>query len=300
MQPPRLKKGDVIGLASPSWAVSPQWSEPVIAALEQRGYRVRCGQNLHASAWGYAASAAERAADLNQLIRDPEVRMVFFGGGEGADDVLPLLDYDAIRQKPKLYLSYSDGTSILNAVWAAGGSGVLYGQMPGLLPHMAAGDYNERMFRRFTEGFPEIHERSAPWHTLTPGVARGTLLGGYLMNFIFLCATGRIPRDRKYVLCLEDHRQFFGIEAESAWIGRLEQCGIMPCVTGILFGHYASPVEPYLLQRLRQLGEKWRIPVAYCDDFGHADAINSAQAILPLGADAELDTAAQTLRYRYP
>lgn len=291
MLPPRLKPHDLIGLASPSWLADPEKFDAIEQALIARGYRVRRAKNLFARGWGYAASPKERADDLNQLIRDPEVRMVFFGGGEGADDVIPLLDYEAARADPKLYLSFSDGTSILDTLWARTGVLPLYGQTPGVLLDPSPADAAD--FQAFTTGLPTVHTPRTPWHCLTPGAAEGTLLGGYLTNFIFLCATGRFPLDRRYVLFLEDHKQFFGVEAESAHLGRLEQCGILPHTAGLLFGHYGYPTEPAVLERLRRLGERWQIPVAYCDDFGHGDQ----HAILPIGTKATLDTVRGTLTY---
>ena len=295
MLAPRLRRGEIIGLASPSCLVTPEWAAPIVSALENMGYAVKLPPNLYARGWGYAASPEQRAADFNALIADPAVRLVFFGGGEGADDLLPLLDYDAARANPKLYLSYSDGTSILNALWAKAGIVTYYGQMPGVFPNISR--YDLAQFEGSLLGFAGEHVPNTHWRTLTPGTAQGVLTGGYLGNFIFLAATGQIPAPKggKYVLFLEDHERFNGIEAESALLGRLEQCGIMPHVAGLLFGHYSAPVNEDLLNRLRILGEKWRIPVAYCDDFGHGEN----HAILPIGAPAALDTAACTLRYAW-
>lgn len=295
MLPPRLFRGDTIGLAAPSWRVTEQWAAPVRDGLEKMGYRVKYARNLFASGWGYAASPEERASDLNELIYDESVRMIFFGGGEGADDVTDLIDYAAIRKNPKLFLSYSDGTSILNSVWANTGIPVLYGQMPGLIPGLSG--YNLSQFERFTTEFPDRHTSNSAWHCLVPGKAQGTLIGGYLANFVYLTAMGRIPLDddRRYVLFMEDHEKFSGIESESAHIGRLEQCGILERTVGLLFGHYSAPVNGYLLERLRRLGEKWNIPVAYCDDFGHG----GNHAILPIGIQAALDTERHTLTYQW-
>lgn len=293
MLAPRLRPGDVVGLASPSSLATPEWAAAIVPAIERLGYRVRLAPNLFANAWGYAASPEERASSFNALIADPDVRLVFFGGGEGADDIVPLLDYAAAQADPKLYLSYSDGTSILNSLWARAGLVVYYGQMPKLFLEPSA--YNLSQFSRSLTGVAREHVPNSRWRALTGGVARGTLTGGYLENFTFLSATGRIPAPErgKYVLFLEDHERFFGIEAESAHIGRLEQCGVMPHVSGLLFGHYSSPVNEQLLFRLRALGERWNIPVAYCDDFGHGEN----HAVLPIGAEAELDVDAGSLRY---
>ena len=293
--PPRLLIGDTIGLAAPSCRVGEEWAAPIRAGLENMGYRVKYARNLFAGGWGYAASPEERASDLNELIYDESVKMVFFGGGEGADDVTDMIDYAAIKKNPKLFLSYSDGTSILNSVWANTGVSVLYGQTPGLIPEISG--YNLDQFKRFTSGFPDKHISNSSWHCLTPGAAQGTLIGGYLSNFIYLTAMGRIPleNDRQYVLFVEDHEKFYGIESESAHIGRLEQCGILNRTAGLLFGHYSSPVNEYLLERLYRLGKKWNIPVAYADDFGHGEN----RAILPIGAEATLDTENHTLSYQW-
>lgn len=295
MLPLRLKKGDTIGLAAPCWRATDSWAAPIIKGLEDMGYRVKLARNLFKSGWGYAASPEERAEDLNELIRDEAVRMIFFGGGEGADDVTDMLDYAAAKADAKLWLSYSDGTSILNCMWANTGIPVLYGQTPGLFP--AISNYNRNQFASFTEGLPSGHVSAGPWRCLTSGAASGTLIGGYLANFVYLTAMGRIPLDegRKYVLFIEDHEKFSGIESVSAHIGRLEQCGILPHTSGLLFGHYSAPVNEYLLERLRRLGEKWQIPVAYSDDFGHG----GNRAILPIGVKATLDTERGALKYHW-
>ena len=294
----RLRPGDTIGLASPSWLATEESAAPVAAVLLDMGYRVRCAPEMFASGWGYAASPEERARSFNALIRDPEVRMVFFGGGEGADDIIPLLDYEAARSDPKLYMSYSDGTSILNPIHARTGLVTLYGQRPGTMPGIAdrnPTDYNFRQFIGFTTALPERHTAAKPWHTLTPGRAEGVLVGGYLANAVFLASNGMMlpPDAGDLILFLEDHEMFNGIEALSAHIGRLELCPLMPKAKGLLFGQYADEPNAQVLERLTRLGEKWGIPVAYCDDFGHG----KNNAILPIGVHAVLDTERCTLEY---
>ncbi len=298
MLPELLRPGDVIGLASPSWLATEESTAPTVAALEELGYRVRLAPEMFAHGWDYAASPEERTTGFNALICDPEVRMVFFGGGEGADDIVPLLDYEAARRDPKMYLSYSDGTSILSAIHAKTGLVTFYGQTPGTMPDIVdrhPTDYNLKQFAAFTTSRPAQHVAASPWRTLVPGKAEGRLAGGYLANAIFAAATGRLTHEPAgdLVLFLEDHEMFNGIEAFSAHIARLEQCGILPRASGLLFGHYSVPVNEQVLTRLTRLGEKWGIPVAYCDDFGHGE--NSA--ILPIGVRAALDTEKCTLEY---
>ena len=69
----RLCRGDCIGLAAPSHLATREGYAPVIQAMEARGYRVKTAENMFSSAWGFAASAEDRARDINQLIADDEV-----------------------------------------------------------------------------------------------------------------------------------------------------------------------------------------------------------------------------------
>ena len=293
-----LHPGDVIGICSPSHVATAESYAPMIATLEAMGYRVRLADNLYHAAWGYASSAEDRAADFNQLVRDPEVKLIAFGGGEGAVDVLPLIDFEAARANPKRYLSYSDGTDLLNTIWSKCGVVTFYGQCPHHSLDFAPDgqDYNCRQFRRMLEApLPDAHVSAKPWHPLVSGVCEGTLCGGYLDNFVFLNCAGYVtpPKDEPILLFIEDHKMFFGIEHESALLSRLEQSPIMRQVTGLLFGHYGYPTDEQLLERLTRLGQKWHIPVAYCDDFGHGDS----HAILPIGVKARMDVDHQSLTY---
>ncbi len=296
MIPERLHFGDVIGVASPSHIATWEGYAPIFDAIERMGFRVKLADNLFSSGWGYAASAEARAADLNQLINDPGVKMIFFGGGEGADDVLPLLDYEAAARHPKLWLSYSDGTSILNTVFSKTGLVTCYGQSVGMLAGMSEYDRMNFDAHIMNAGGGFIHS-AFPWRTIIPGVCEGTLIGGYLDNFIHLigCRWVKPEPGKKYVLFIEDNECFFGIEHESVLLTRLEQSAVMPQVSGLLFGHYSMPANEQLMQRLYRLGDKWGIPVAYSDDFGHG----FNHAVLPIGVQARLDTERHTLDYRY-
>ena len=170
----KLHVGDTVGVASPSHLAERETCEKIFAKIREMGLKVRPAPNLYARSWGYAASDCERADDLNALIRDPEVKMIFFGGGEGADEVILRIDYELARANPKIWLTYSDGTSILNAVHACTGQTVLYGQAPKRLLEDTA--YNREMFDAFVfRGGMKKHVPATEWRTIRPGVARGEL-----------------------------------------------------------------------------------------------------------------------------
>lgn len=290
---PGLKPGGTIGVCSPSHIARREKYQELLGVLRGLGFRVVEGGNLYKDTYVYGATPEERADDFNRLIRDPEVELVLFGGGEGGNELLPLIDFDAIRRHPKRILSYSDSTTILNAVWALTGLEVYYGQSPGHFRDLS--DYNLNNFRAFLMGDAPAHIPSGPWQVQTGGVGEGVLVGGYSRNFAMLHGSRYYPIDLKqrHVLFLEDHEQFGGVDYVSAMLSHIEQTDFIHSVTGLLFGHYSETSHPELLARIRRFGERWGIPAAYCDDFGHG----ANHAILRIGHMARLDTDRQTLSY---
>ena len=107
-----LKYGDTIGIISPSWVANKTDYEKYAKGIGSLGFQVKFGKNIYKDTYRYTASVTERVDDLNELIYDETVKMIFFGGGYGSVDLLPYIDYKKIKETPKLFLSYSDGTSI--------------------------------------------------------------------------------------------------------------------------------------------------------------------------------------------
>ncbi len=298
MRAPTLSPSGTIGLCSPShiplYQAAPgqeiPWSweyKNIIAAMEKEGFAVVQAENMYKKTWGFLASDTERAADFNQLAADERVEYILFGGGEGAPEVLPYLDYELFRQNPKRICSYSDGTSILNAIWAKTGLETYYGQNPTIFTNWT--DYNRRHFEgHILSDSMEVHEKNSPWQCLHSGQAEGVLTGGYTMNFALLLGTEYFPVDlsEPHILFLEDHQKFGGEDHVSAMLGYIEQSDFMKSVCGLVFGNYSDSPCPNLYARLRVLGERQGIPVVYCDDFGHG----TNHAILPIGRRARLDT----------
>ena len=107
----RLTQGDTIGIICPSQILDWNKYSRIIDVIERLGYKVKLGENVTKDTDRYIASSEERAADLNAMVADDSVKMVLFGGGDGAVEVLPLIDYENIRKHPKLFSSYSDADS---------------------------------------------------------------------------------------------------------------------------------------------------------------------------------------------
>ena len=160
-----LKPGDIIGIISPSWGANKNDFERYAKGIERLGFQTKFGKNIYKDTYEYIASVEERVNDLNEMVYDEAVKMVFFGGGYGSVDLLPYIDYKKIKESPKIFLSYSDGTSILNAIYAQTGITTYYGQTPGLFDNIS--EYDKRQFiSHMVEGNVTYYISNSDWHNL--------------------------------------------------------------------------------------------------------------------------------------
>jgi len=291
----RIPRNGTIGVFCPSHIADMERYAPGIAAIERLGFTIKLGANIEKNTYGYAASAEERADDLNALVADDCVHMVLFGGGDSAVEILPLIDYENILRNPKIFSSYSDGTSILNAIHAQTGLITYYGAGPGEFFDLRYYDY-QQFCSHFVEGFvAEQFVSDSKWKTIRGGSCEGVLIGGYTSLFGLMLANEyfKYNTTNKYILFLEDHERFSGVGAVSTYLTFIGQSAFMRNVTGLIFGHYADSVPEDLLRFLERYSNRHSIPVVYTDDFGHG----TRHAVLPIGGYALLDADKQQLTF---
>ena len=295
MMAQRLSPGDTIGIVCPSHVADETYYRDVVATIEQKGFRVKLGANIYKNTYGYLASEQERADDFNRMVADDTVKMILFSGEYGANEILPLIDYEAVARHPKLYSSYSDGTNILNAVYAKTGLVVHYGIGAGEFRDMQPYDYAQ-----FEAHFIQGNEARAlcgngAWKTVRPGVCEGILVGGHVAVFAWQLGGAYFRYDAKerYLLFLEDHESINPVAAVGAYLSHIEQNPFVRSVGGLIFGHYSDDVPKELLDRLARFGDRYNVPVVYTDDFGHY----CRHAVLPVGVPARLDAKGQEILF---
>ena len=292
----RLKKGDVIGVVSPCYAITEDSVAKARATLEGMGFRVKTGHHVFSTAHGYAGSIEERVSDFNDMISDQDVRMILFGGGEVGNELLPYLDYASLARSPKLLCSYSDGTTLCNAVYARTGLVTYYGVSPRTF--FALTDYNRAAFtERLMEGRTAFRHAEAV-SCVHPGIAEGILLGGYLPNFSLMLGSPYLSLDpaQDYLLFWEDNERFSNPAVIAKHLAHLDQHGVFRHVTGMVVGHYASNPCPEFDALLARTAQRYDIPLLKTEDFGHG----VHNAVLPIGIRARLDATAGTLSLLSP
>ena len=282
----RLQPGDVIGICAPCWGLTREGIAGCIQGLETLGFRVKFAGNCFSDADGYAGTVEERAGDFNELVYDPDVKLVLHGGGEVGNEILPYVDYEHIRTHPKLFCSYSDGTSIVEAIYNRTGLVTFYGAT--LRTFSGINEYNRKAFLRRLTTLDTRYEKAGAWQVIHPGCAEGELSGGYLVNYAAMQGLPwfELDRSRRYLLFIEDHERFSSPAVVSKWFSNLEHRGVFDCAAGLIFGHYSLASQPQIDRILARLGERYHIPVVRCEDFGHG----TYNAVFPIGIRARLDT----------
>ncbi|SDI49309.1 muramoyltetrapeptide carboxypeptidase [Alteribacillus bidgolensis] len=120
-KPPLLQAGDTIGIVTLGSPIDPAAANPRIEILRELGFNVILEDYVYARDGFLAGSGEERAFDFMRMIAEDEVKMILPSrGGVGVAGILPYLDFQLIRNNPKIVTGYSDITTLLNALYQFG------------------------------------------------------------------------------------------------------------------------------------------------------------------------------------
>lgn len=307
-KPPRLRPGDTIGLIEPATASDETFQLTLVEeAVTAMGLKPKRGASV-LGRHGYLANTDEkRAADVNAMFADPEVRAILaVRGGWGSARLLPFLNWDLIRANPKLVIGFSDITALHMAIAAQAGFTTIHGPNggsawgKGSLDHFKALAFDGATPTLVNPAADEDRLVQRRWRTqpITQGTARGRLLGGNLTVLTALTGTPYLPDFKGAILFLEDVD-----EAEyriDRMLTQLGQAGVLGGLAGAVFGQCTNCVgsssgnyggftlTDVLKHHLGRLG----VPAYQGAWFGHI----ADQFSLPQGVMAEIDADAGTIR----
>ena len=320
IKPPRLKPGDTIGLVTPATYLTDEQLREAIDHMAAFGFTVRYTDNMLVRKGYLGGTDQQRADDINRFFADDSIDGIICGrGGYGSQRILPLLDYEVIRQHPKVFMGYSDITAMLYALYGQAGLVCFHGPM-------GTSDYNDFTTQYFRdvvmeppatltyenptpepvvptteEDVPVPEDAPAepvvvPLTTLVPGQAEGTLIGGNLSLVASLVGTTYDLDMRDKLVFLEDVGEA-PYRLDRMFTQLLLAPDKLPAAAGVVLGVFndceaknedtSLSLTQVLYDRLGGLG----IPVLYGLSFGHIQQ----NATLPFGIRARLDADQKTL-----
>jgi muramoyltetrapeptide carboxypeptidase len=281
--PPLLKPGDTIGIATPASPFQKEAFQAGVRILKQWGFKVSLGRKVSGSRGYLSGTDRERAEELMALFADPGIHAVLCSrGGYGSMRILDFLDFNKIKDHPKLFMGFSDITALLSALWEKCGLLSFHGPMVTTLNTLAPsslirvlavlqGNYGNQV---------PLNRKKA----FGPESTQGVMIGGNLTMLTHLIGTSYEPTWDRTLLFLEDCSE--DPYRVDRLFTHLKLRGCLDRVNAILLGTFTgSNKKPLPLGLFKEIFRDTNVPVWTGLPVGHG----SRNIPLPIGAPAIID-----------
>lgn len=288
LKPPALHPGDKVGIVAPASPIERAAFDAGCARLRQLGYEPVFSPSIFDCDLFFAGSVERRARELEEMFERDDVKAILCArGGYGCNYLLDKLNAGKIRKHPKIFIGYSDITTL--HTWLLDHVGLLTFHGP-MLAKDFAGDsgVDESSWQAATSGAGNWKAGTRGVKTVVAGQAEGILYGGCLSLLAASLGTPYEFKTEGTILFLEDvNTKPFQIDR---MLMQLRLAGKFKNVRGIIFGEMLDCIPPgkqsYALEEVveRALSDL-EIPVAFGLRSGH---VSQANITLPLGVKARL------------
>ena len=289
--PPKLNIGDTIGVVAPSNPIVGDNIEELNKAkeiVEKSGFKVKYSKNLFSNANEYSSTAKEKAEDINEMFADKNVKMIWCAkGGNNSNSVFEYLDYELIKQNPKIICGYSDITSLTNIITEKTGLVTFSGTNFKTIATDETDFSYKQALDRFVDGNLEFKPKDEEYITLQDGKAEGELIGGNLsLTKELVCGKYSIDFTDK-ILFLEE----LGYEADPAVVSNslyyMKQNGVFDKIKGLWIGNYQHESGITLEKIIFDVLEnEYKFPIIKSNNFGHIEN----KTVIPIGTKAQINT----------
>ena len=290
-KPKRLSAGARIGIVSPAFWLEPERLQRAVGVFEDLGYELVLGKSTRLKENQYAGSAKDRAADIMAMFKDSSIDAVICArGGYGGNRVAPLLDYDVIRDNPKIFIGYSDITGLLASIAQRSGLVSFHGPMLTTFGEQTI-QYNLDTLQQVLSGRTDVQIESPAAcraRTLKPGIARGPACGGNLSLVKSRLGTDDQIDMRGAIVFLEEIDE--KLYAFDRMMLHLKNSGSLDHINGLVIGEMLEisdskvPFGKTIDEIVLDVCDDLDIPIISNFPCGHGDY----QATLPVSHEIEL------------
>ncbi len=315
MIPSKLKAGDEVRIIAPSRSmviIGEDSKKIATQRLEELGLKVTFGKYVNEADEDYlTASIEHRVEDLNEAFRDKSVKAILTViGGFNSNQLLDYIDYESIKQNPKIFCGFSDITALSNAIYARTGLVTYSGPHYSSFGMLKGFEYELEYFKKMFFEDEEIEVVSSKewsddaWFIdqenrefiknegmfiINEGIAEGEIVGGNLCTLNLLQGTNYMPDIEDKILFIEDDGaadKLYLLEFDR----NLQSLIHMPefkKVRGIVLGRAqknCNMTKEKWIKMIKNKRELNNLPVIAGADFGHTTPIIT----FPIGGYAKL------------
>lgn len=315
MFPAKLKIGDEVRIIAPAQSmalISKENREMANRRFADLGLKLTFGKHIEESDEFMSSSIESRVKDLHEAFEDKNVKAILTViGGFNSNQLLKYIDWDLIRNNPKIFCGYSDITVLNNAIFAKAGLVTYSGPHYSTFAQKLYFDYTLEHFKKclMQDGSFELNPseiwtddqwykdqdnrnviKNDGWWIINEGKAQGIILGANLCTFNLLQGTEYFPNFKEdTILFIEDDDMVgegFAVSFDRDFQSVIHQPGFEN-VKGMVIGRcqLSSKMTREKLEKIiLSKKELKNIPIIANVDFGHT----SPMITFPIGGVAEM------------
>jgi muramoyltetrapeptide carboxypeptidase len=306
IHPPRLKIGDTIVVIAPASPIESHMEagklvsplDSGIATIEKMGFRVRFDERIFQSSRYLAGSDVDRAEELMRAFENHETQgIIAVRGGYGCSRLIPLLQERRLRNFPKIFMGFSDLTTLhmffrrrfgwitFHGPMAKSIGGLSFDQETHLLSLLTDPDYRPLL------SFEQLE-------TWEPGIAEGILAGGCLSIVATSIGTSYEIKTEGKILFLEDLGEPpYRLDRT---LTHLRLAGKMDGLAGLLLGDFldCEPVQGgySAKEALREVLKDIKVPIMAGFPAGHG----LSNWAIPLGVRIRMNATNRSIEFLEP
>ncbi|MBA4319808.1 MAG: hypothetical protein C0412_15520 [Flavobacterium sp.] len=306
IKPKKLQKGDTVGIVSPSEPITQNLRKQFdkgVTVLQSLGLKVKFGKHIFDQYFYNAGTKEARVEDFNSIWKDPTVKMILMSqGGETANHLLEGIDYETISKNPKIFAGISDGTTLLNAIFAKTGLVTYHGpDLLWVLGRKITEPYKQNFIKTFFNGnVGELHEdknwehqerkdiKYSGWRCIRGGKATGILIGGHSGCLSSTMLAGYGPNFENTILFLEGTDDVGHLDRQFT---ALKLNGVFRKINGLIIGWFENremkdkKKNREVADVILEVTKDYSFPILEINELGH----NVENYILPIGCMATID-----------
>lgn len=294
-----LNYGDTIGIIAPSFEVSIDSMakyEEAKKFFKGKGFKIKEGKFITEKWLGSAGTPQQRAQDLNNMFADTDVSAIIcLCGGGTSNMILPYINFDIIKNNPKIFMGYSDISVLNQVIYDRTGLVTFNGPL-----FMDFGDdtFAENNYETLVNRLIQKNHHlksDANRKTVRSGKAEGIFLGTNIKCSMHLLGTDFFPDFSGKIAGLEAY--FIEVYDCALRFSQLRQNGFFDNLSAAIVGYnYSMQTEkninkPQMEDILLEITKDMDFPILKCNNFGH----EIANDIIPIGVKMTLDADSTTI-----